>query len=116
MTAPRIISAAEARALLEAATPGPWAVDERVACAGVVSPALARSPGLGRDYEGVIAYWSPPLGTTLDPMYPRWSHERPGDMMLIAAAPDLAATVVALHARAEQAEANYRWLVEVSGC
>lgn len=36
--------------------------------------------------------------------------------MLIAAAPDLAATVVALHARAEQAEANYRWLVEVSGC
>ena len=34
------------------------------------------------------------------------------DAELAAAAPDLAASIVALHARAEQAEANYRWMVE----
>ena len=101
MTA-RIISAAEARALLEAATPGPWSVDVRVACAGVVAPALVRSQGLGRDYDGVIAFWSPPPGVALNVAYPRWSHEQPGDMDLIAAAPDLAASVVALHAEVDR--------------
>ena len=34
------------------------------------------------------------------------------DAELAAAAPDLATSIVALHARAEQAEANYRWMVE----
>lgn len=106
MTAPRMISAEEARTLTEAATPGPWAVDERVACVGIVAPALTRLPGLGRDYPGVIAFWHPPIGVALDECYPRWSHDRPGDLALLAAAPDLAATVVTLHAEVERVRSD----------
>jgi hypothetical protein len=72
MTAPRIISAAEAAALLDAATPGPW----------------SRLP------------------LTVDPIGPDLIvriRMRDGDSDLVSAAPDLAASVVALHALLDEA-------------
>lgn len=72
MTAPRIISAAEARALLEATTPGPWS-----------------SLPLTADRVG------PDLVVRV--------RMREGDSDLCAAAPDLAASVVALHALLDEA-------------
>ena len=74
MTA-RIIPAAEARALLEAATPGPW----------------SRLP-LTVDLIGPV-----PL-VCLRPL-------RDGDSDLLVAAPDLAASVVALHGEVERLRA-----------
>jgi hypothetical protein len=75
MTAPSIISAGEARALLEAATPGPW----------------SRLP-LTVDLIGPA-----PL-VCLRPL-------RDGDSDLLFAAPDLAASVVALHGEVERLRA-----------
>jgi hypothetical protein len=87
MTAPRIISAAEARALLEAATPGPWTHNWRDLADGAPGD-LWHTRGCGG-----------PLTTLAD-----WE--------LAARAPDLAASVVALHDRAEQAAAERALLDE----
>jgi hypothetical protein len=75
MTAPTIIPAVMARALLEAATPGPWS-----------------SLPLTADRVG------PDLVVRL--------RMREGDSDLCAAAPDLAASVVALHAEVERLRAQ----------
>jgi hypothetical protein len=74
MTAPTIIPADMARALLEAATPGPWS-----------------SLPLTVDLIGPVLVGLRPL--------------RDGDSDLLAAAPDLAASVVALHAEVERMRA-----------
>lgn len=93
-----------AQALAVKATPGPWVIDERVRCAAIVSPARVDSPGLGRSYAGVLAFWYPSH---------RWQHEHAddplavwdaplGDMAMMAAAPDLVTLATDLLAEADR--------------
>ena len=95
MTAPRIVPAAEAAALLEAATPGPWHWYE---IAGVHYDVNTL---MGRDKAFILDLGEAPVEC--------WYGGRVGDFAscpdetLIAAAPDLAASVVALHALLDEA-------------
>jgi len=90
MTAPTIISAAEALALIEAATPGPWHVGRSALC-----DCLRQCANVYAD-QGE------------DVTRPCRSEVSDGDAPLLAAAPDLAATVVALHAEVERAASAER--------
>jgi hypothetical protein len=82
MTAPRIVPADEARVLREAATPGPWHDRD-----SAVEADSAPRDGVEDDGSG----WTVCEYVTHTP-----------DAALIAAAPDLAATVEALHAEVER--------------
>ncbi len=84
MTAPRIISAEEARVLREAATPGPWHVGRSALC------------DCWRRCVNVYADQGE------DVTRPCRSEVSEEDAPLLAAAPDLAATVEALHAEVER--------------
>lgn len=102
MSTNHIITADEARALLEAATPGPW---EWSVWAGRHRARLCTEEQFASG-EG----WLLQLDT---------DRVHGGTAELIAAAPDLAATVVALHAEVERAAAAERarivaWLKERS--
>ena len=90
MTDYRIITQDEARALLEAATPGPWDVgrcdwQHRVEIPG-------RGPGRGLASVGTSSAYQP--------------HPAHGNAELMAAAPDLAHTVDHLHGEVERLTAE----------
>lgn len=82
----RTITAEEARTLREAATPGPWENRTR-----------------GNDAELLI---QPVVRATVDHWARPKLHCSLGDRLLIAAAPDLAATVEALYAEVERLRAQ----------
>jgi hypothetical protein len=86
----RTISAEEARALREAATPGPWRHANKRSAHVVASECIVHRIDLETDWQAT------PL------CRPRWI----ADAALIAAAPDLAATVEALHAEVERLRAQ----------
>jgi len=86
----RIITAEEARALREAATPGPWHVGRSALC------------DCWRPCANVYADQGE------DVTRPCRSEVSDGDAPLLAAAPDLAATVEALHAEVERAASAER--------
>jgi hypothetical protein len=114
MTQHRTILASEAQELLSWATPGPWEIREKPWQNEVSIDTNQWEPRLQyRGWEGFISVYGcddlPHLGRTV----------ARANAALVAAAPDLAATVVALYAkveeekaRADKAEANYRWMVE----
>jgi hypothetical protein len=83
----RIITAEEARTLREAATPGPWHVGRSALC-----DCLRKCVNVYADQ------WE-------DVTRPCRSEVSEGDAPLLAAAPDLAATVEALHAEVERLRA-----------
>lgn len=85
MTAPRIVPAAEARVLREAATPGPWRKSDEW---NVLVTAGTRYPVISAGLSSMG--WPVP-------------HAKRENTALIAAAPDLAATVEALHALLDEA-------------
>jgi hypothetical protein len=87
---PRIISAAEARVLREAATPGPWHVGRSALC------------DCWRRCVNVYAEHGE------DVTRPCRSEVSEADAPLLAAAPDLAATVEALHAEVARLRALVR--------
>ena len=80
----RIITAEEARTLREAATPGPWHVGRSALC-DCLRPCVNVYAEHGEDVTR-----------------PCRSEVSEGDAPLLAAAPDLAATVEALHAEVER--------------
>lgn len=92
----RLVSAEEARGLLKGATPGPWYVD---------------SSGRGVEYN------SPDIGAV---EVVAWTAK--GDTKLIAAAPDLAATVIALSGGFESCVRLATWMsdaqeaLDYNGC
>lgn len=91
---PRIITADEARVLREAATPGPWHVGRSALC------------DCWRRCVNVYADQGE------DVTRPCRSDVSEGDAPLLAAAPDLAATVEALHAEVARLSASRdRWRV-----
>ena len=90
MTAPRIITADEARVLREAATPGPWHVGRSALC-DCLRPCMNVYAEHGEDVTR-----------------PCRSDVSEGDAPLLAAAPDLAATVEALHAEVARLRALVR--------
>ena len=103
MTAPRIITADEARVLREAATPGPWRVTDydtvapSIGCGGW-DIAVVHGDDDGRPWDADDSEPVAPLPLS--------------DAALIAAAPDLAATVEALHAEVARLTAlveDQRW-------
>jgi len=90
VTAPRIITADEARVLREAATPGPWHVGRSALC-DCLRPCMNVYAEHGEDVTR-----------------PCRSDVSEGDAPLLAAAPDLAATVEALHAEVARLRALVR--------
>lgn len=91
----RTITAEEARALREAATPGPWRKSDEW---NVMVTAGTRYP--------VISAGSNSMGWPVP-------HATRGNTALIAAAPDLAATVEALHAEVQRLRDIERWAGEL---
>ena len=87
MSEPKVISAEEARKLLEGATPGPWRFESH-------PPAM------------VLAAGDPGCVGTFPMNHGRFTTLRPNDAALIAAAPSLAATVIALTAERDAATAE----------
>ena len=96
---PRIITADEARVLREAATPGPWRVTDydtvapSIGCGGW-DIAVVHGDDDGRPWDADDSEPVAPLPLS--------------DAALIAAAPDLAATVEALHAEVARLRALVR--------
>lgn len=91
-----LVGAEDARGLLEKATPGPWRSGWDCADTGEDVPliySVSPDPG-GHDGKVVFCMWYDGPRTACTEK----------NAALIAAAPDLARTVIALHARAEQAE------------
>jgi hypothetical protein len=91
----RIITAEEARTLREAATPGPWHVGRSALC-DCLRPCVNVYADQGEDVTR-----------------PCRSEVSEGDAPLLAAAPDLAATVEALHAEVERLRDIERWAGEL---
>jgi len=90
---PRIYSAAEARALREAATPGPWAAEE------------GRSGAVIADIDGLTAQVGSAAGQAARHDLRAEHHVvRNANAALLAAAPDLAASVEHHATRADDAE------------
>jgi hypothetical protein len=87
----RTITAEEARTLREAATPGPWHVGRSALC------------DCFRKCVNVYADQGE------DVTRPCRSEVSEGDAPLLAAAPDLAATVEALHAEVERLRSRLSW-------
>lgn len=85
-----LISADEAEALLDAATPGPWDPCQNISEVGQTLGWTVDQRSSGRDL------WEPTNDVTMS--YASYHNAR-----LIAAAPDLAATVIELQARIDKA-------------